>query len=187
MLHWSPRVTNLAGGLAVRRRLPDNAAVAASSDPLRRHLVRLLDWEEAHAGFDRAVEGIPAGKRGARAPGFEHTPWQLLEHMRLAQKDLLEFCVNARYAHALRWPDDYWPAAPAPPNAAAWTTSLEGFRRDREQVKRLAADASIDLFARVPKGKAQQTYLRAILLVADHNAYHVGQLVALRRALGIWR
>lgn len=138
-------------------------------------------------GFDKAVEGIPAGKRGALAAGFEHSPWQLLEHVRLAQKDLLDFCVNAQYAHVLRWPEDYWPAAPAPPSTAAWAASIDDFHSDRERLKRLVRDARIDLFAPVPTGKAQQTYLRAILLVADHNAYHVGQLVAVRRALGIWR
>ena len=87
-------------------------------DPLRAQLVRLLDWEEGHVGFDKAVDGLSAEQRGARAPGFEHTTWQLLEHLRLAQKDLLDFCANTRYVHALKWPDDYWPRNPdrrAPP------------------------------------------------------------------------
>jgi len=152
--------------------------------PLRDQLVRLLDWEEAHVGFDRAVEGIPADKRGARAAGFEHSPWQLLEHMRLAQDDILDFCVNASYVHTKKWPEDYWPA-PAPPNGAAWDASIASFVRAREQMKALARDVK-DLTARVPTGKGDQTYLRAILLVADHTSYHVGQLVAVRRALGIW-
>jgi uncharacterized damage-inducible protein DinB len=156
------------------------------SDRLRKHVVRLLDWEEAHVGFDKAVEGIPPERRGSRAAGFEHTPWQLLEHVRLAQKDLLDFCVNAQYAHALRWPEDYWPQSPAPPDGTAWDTSIADFRTDREKLKQLVRDAQVDLFAVVPAGKGQQTYLRAILLVADHNAYHIGQLVALRRALDIW-
>jgi uncharacterized damage-inducible protein DinB len=152
---------------------------------LRHHLARLLDWKEAHAGFDAAVDGIPADKRGARAAGFEHSPWQLLEHMRLAQEDILDFCVNANYAHNLKWPDDYWPS-PAPSSDAAWNESLASFTRSREKMKALARDVE-DLTAPVPTGQAEQTYLRAILLVADHTAYHVGQLVALRRALGIWR
>ena len=160
--------------------------VSDTSDPLRTQLIRLLDWEEAHVGFDKAVQGIPAGQRGALAAGFAHTPWQLLEHLRLAQKDLLDFCVNAQYAHALRWPGDYWPAAPAPPDAAAWKASIDDFRKDRELLKRLVRDPRVDLFALVPKGKRQQTYLRTILVVVDHNAYHVGQLVAVRRALGAW-
>ena len=80
----------------------------------------MLDWEEAHVGFDKAVDGIPADKRGVQAPGFEHSPWQLLEHMRMAQDDILDFCVNANYVHSMKWPDDYWPA-PEPPSDAAWT------------------------------------------------------------------
>jgi uncharacterized damage-inducible protein DinB len=157
-----------------------------SSDPLRAQLVRILDWEEAHVGFDKATDGIPADRRGAQAAGFEHSPWQLLEHMRLAQKDILDFCVNARYVHALKWPDDYWPR-PEPPHARAWNESIDDFKADREKLKRLASDATVDLFATVPTGKGRQTYLRGILLVADHNAYHLGQLVAVRRALGIWK
>ncbi|HEX5108236.1 MAG TPA: DinB family protein [Vicinamibacterales bacterium] len=154
------------------------------ADALRDQLVRVLDWEEAHVGFDKAIDGIPADKRGARAAGFEHSPWQLLEHLRLAQEDILDFCLNPKYTHNLKWPDDYWPAA-APPNEAAWKESIASFVRSREKMKALARDVA-DLTARVPTGKGNQTYLRAILLVADHAAYHVGQLVAVRRALGIW-
>jgi uncharacterized damage-inducible protein DinB len=156
-----------------------------SQKVLRDQLARLLDWEEAHVGFDTAVAGIPADKRGARAAGFEHSPWQLVEHMRLAQEDLLDFCVNANYEHSLKWPDDYWPDA-TPPSEAAWKDSIASFARSREKVKALAREVK-DLTVKVPTGKAGQTYLRAILLVADHAAYHVGQLVALRRALGIWK
>lgn len=157
-----------------------------SPDPLRAQLVRLLDWEEAHVGFDKAVDGIPADRQGSSAAGFEHTPWQLLEHMRVAQNDLLDFCVNARYVHALRWPEDYWPASPAPPDPTAWHASIASFRSDREKLKQLVRDADVDLFAVVPTGKGGQTYLRAVLLVAEHNAYHLGQLVAVRRALRVW-
>lgn len=160
--------------------------MTAAGDPLREHLVRALDWGEAHAGFDRAIEGIPAALRGSRAPGFEHSPWQLLEHLRLAQKDLLDFCVNPQYAHALAWPGDYWPRAPAPPGERAWDDSVADFRADLDKLKAVVRDGRVDLFARVPTGKARQTCLRAILLIVDHNAYHVGQLVAVRRALGCW-
>ena len=155
-------------------------------DPLRQHLARLLDWEEAHVSFEKGVGGIPADKRGAHAAGFDHTPWQLVEHMRITQKDLLDFCLNAEYVHTLKWPDDYWPRSAAPPNATAWDRSIADFKTDREKLKALARDTRVDLFAAVPTGKAQQTYLRSILLVADHNAYHLGQLIAVRRALGIW-
>jgi uncharacterized damage-inducible protein DinB len=157
-----------------------------SPDPLRAYLARILDWDEAHVGFDAAVGGIPDDERGARARGFEHSPWQLLEHMRIAQKDILDFCVNARYVHELKWPDDYWPRQPAPPAAQAWDGSVAAFKADREALKQLAADQKIDLFGLVPTGKGLQTYLRAILLVTDHNAYHLGQLVAVRQALGVW-
>jgi uncharacterized damage-inducible protein DinB len=149
-------------------------------------LVRLLDWDEAHVAFDKAVDGIPADQRGSQVAGFEHTPWQLLEHMRVAQKDLLDFCLNSHYVHALKWPEDYWPRSPAPPGATAWDESISDFKADREKLKLLVGNAQVDLFAAVPTGKGQQTYVRAILLVADHNAYHLGQLVAVRRALGIW-
>jgi uncharacterized damage-inducible protein DinB len=160
--------------------------MGASPDGLRDHLVRALDWNEAHAGFDQAVDGIPPDTRGARAPGFEHTPWQLVEHMRLAQEDILDFCVNARYEHTMTWPDDYWPTQPGPASARAWNASLASIKRSREAMKNLAREVD-DLTAPVPTGTRAQTYLRAILLVVDHNAYHVGQLVALRRALGIWK
>ena len=157
-----------------------------SDDPLRTQLVRLLDWDEAHVTFDKAIEGIPAASRGALAPGFEHSMWQLLEHMRIAQEDLLDFCVNAEYVHSRKWPDDYWPAHPEPPGAGAWDDSVASFERDREQLRKLARETK-DLYARVPTGNARQTYLRGILLVVDHNAYHLGQLVAVRRALGVWK
>jgi hypothetical protein len=152
---------------------------------LRDQLVRLLDWEEAHVGFDKAVAGIPPDKRGARAQGFEHSPWQLLEHLRLAQDDLLDFCVNANYHHNLKWPDDYWPG-PTPPSDEAWQESVASFTKSRDTVKALAREVE-DLTAKVPTGTGNQTYLRTILVVADHAAYHVGQLVAVRRALGIWK
>jgi hypothetical protein len=152
---------------------------------LREQLGRLLDWEEAHVGFDKAVDGMPADQRGARAAGFEHSPWQLVEHMRLAQEDILDFCVNPHYTHNLKWPDDYWPGL-QPPSDAAWAESVASFMQSRERVKALARDVE-DLSALVPTGRGRQTYLRAILLVADHAAYHVGQLVAVRRALGIWK
>jgi hypothetical protein len=157
-----------------------------SNTSLRDHLARVLDWEDAHVGFDNAVDGIPPDKRGARAAGFEHSPWQLVEHIRLAQDDILAFCVNNAYKHTLKWPDDYWPKNPAPPSEKAWADSLASCVRSREQLKRLASDIE-DLTAIVPTGKGHQTYLRAILLAADHAAYHVGQIVAVRRALGVWK
>jgi uncharacterized damage-inducible protein DinB len=151
---------------------------------IRDHLARVLDWEDAHVGFDKAVDGIPADRRGVRPAGFEHSAWQIVEHLRIAQDDILDFSVNPRYEEKLTWPDDYWPD-PAPPSDAAWNASVAAFKASREKLKALAREAE-DLTATVPTGKGQQTYLRAVLLAADHTAYHVGQLVALRRALGIW-
>jgi uncharacterized damage-inducible protein DinB len=151
---------------------------------LRDHLARVLDWEDAHVGFDKAVDGIPADRRGVRPAGFEHSAWQIVEHLRIAQDDILDFSVNPRYEEKLKWPDDYWPD-PAPPSDAAWNASVAAFKASREKLKALAREVE-DLTATVPAGKGQQTYLRAVLLAADHTAYHVGQLVALRRALGIW-
>jgi uncharacterized damage-inducible protein DinB len=152
---------------------------------IRDHLVRVLEWDDAHVPFDRAIDGIPPDQRGTPAPGFEHTLWQLLEHIRIAQRDILDFCLDAAYAHTMRWPEDYWPRDPAPPTPQAWTESVGSYQRDREALKGIARDTG-DLTALVPTGKGTQTYLRAILLTADHTAYHVGQIVALRRALGIW-
>lgn len=155
-----------------------------SNDPLRDHLVRVLDWQDAHASFDAAVEGLPGELRGVRPEGVPHSPWELLEHMRLAQRDILEFCRNPDYAEA-RWPEDYWPASPAPEREDAWDESVAAFRADREALKAMAANPDLDLFAAVPHGTGQ-TYLREVLLAADHASYHVGQLVLVRRLLGAW-
>lgn len=152
---------------------------------LREHLVRVLDWEDAHVGFDKAVEGIPPDTRGALAPGFGHSAWQLVEHIRIAQEDILDFCLDRAYEHTMRWPDDYWPSDAAPPNDEAWTSSIAAYARSRDGMKRIALEVE-DLTRPVPTGTGAQTYLRAILLSVDHAAYHVGQIVAVRRALGIW-
>jgi hypothetical protein len=151
---------------------------------LRTHLVKVLDWSDAHATFDAAVKGIAPKFRGTVPDGWEYSAWQLVEHIRLAQEDILEFCVGARY-QGKKWPDEYWPKSPAPPSEAAWETSIEAYHRDRGAMQRLAANSEIDLLATVPHGE-KESYLREILLVADHTAYHVGQLIALRRQLGIW-
>src|SRR5215207_4339606 len=129
---------------------------------VRDHLLRVLDWEEAHVSFDKAVHGLPPTARGDRAAGFEHSAWQLVEHIRIAQDDILDFCVNSGYAHAMRWPADYWPPASAPPSAQAWTDSLAGYLRARDAFKQLVNEVE-DLTSPVPTGTAAQTYLRAIL------------------------
>ncbi len=151
---------------------------------LRAQLAAVLGWRDAHADLEAAVERLPAALRGRVPEGLPYSPWQLLEHMRLAQHDILDFCRNPAYEEP-HWPDDYWPAEAEPPSADAWDASLAGFRRDLEALRALALDESVDLFAAIPHGTGQ-TYLREILLVADHNAYHLGQLVAVRRLLGAW-
>src|SRR6266545_5828819 len=139
---------------------------------LREHLRKVLDWEDAHASFDHAVDGLPAARRGSVPKGWVHSPWQLLEHLRICQLDILDFCRNPAYVELAM--EQYWPPAAAPPSARAWAQSVAAVRRDRDELKRLAADPAVDLFARIPHGSGQ-TYLRELLLVADHNAYHVGQ------------
>jgi uncharacterized damage-inducible protein DinB len=156
-----------------------------TADPLREQLARVLDWEEAHVGFSKVIGDIPPDKRGAHAPGFEHTLWQLLEHLRLALHDLVDFAVNPQYAQTMAWPNDYWPRHSGP-TGTEWEDSVAAYRADLARLQAVARDPAIDLFARVPTGKPTQTHLRNILLAIDHNAYHVGQLVAVRRALGIW-
>jgi uncharacterized damage-inducible protein DinB len=150
---------------------------------LRDHLRKALAWEDAHAGFDAAVSGVPMRLRGVVPKGQAHSLWQLLEHLRLAQWDILDFCRNPAYVGLSM--EEHWPPSVAPPTTGAWNKAIARFQKDRRAVQRLAADRSVDLFGRIPQGTGQ-TYLRALLLVIDHNAYHIGQLVIARRALGIW-
>ena len=155
-----------------------------SDRALREHLAALLRWEDAHASLDRVVEGVPHDRWSAAASGLPYTLWQLLEHVRLTQHDILDFCRNPGYAE-LRWPDDYWPPSGPAPTPEDITATLSGLRQDREALTAMALDTGTDLFARIPHGTGQ-TYLRELLLVADHTSYHLGQMVVVRRALGIW-
>jgi hypothetical protein len=149
-------------------------------DSLRQHLSRSLGWEEAHIGLEGALAGIPVKLRGKRVRGFDHSPWELLEHIRLAQRDLLEFSTNPEYV-AGEWPDDYWPKSPAPPSASSWKRSADAVVADRKALESFVANVP-ELMAAIPHGKGK-TYLRSILLVLDHTSYHVGQLVLLRKLL----
>jgi uncharacterized damage-inducible protein DinB len=158
--------------------------VTASDDTVREHLVRLLEWREAHVEFDAAVDGIGPQHRGVVPDALPHSPWQLVEHIRIAQHDIIDFCIDPAYREK-KWPDDYWPAHPAPPSDAAWDHSIASYVRDRDALKQLVRDPKIDLTAKIPHGNGQ-TYLREFLLLADHAAYHVGQIVLVRRLLGIW-
>jgi hypothetical protein len=151
---------------------------------LREHLLYLLRGGGAHLHFDAAVADLPPALRGARPPGISHTPWRLLEHMRIAQWDILEFSRNPKHVSP-DFPAGYWPEGDAPPDDGAWESSVAAFRAGLKAMQDLVADPKTDLFARIPHGDGQ-TILREALLVADHNAYHLGQLVVVRRALGAW-
>jgi hypothetical protein len=150
---------------------------------LRDHLLELLRGGSAHLDLEKAIAGLPAELRGAKAPGLPHTVWQLLEHLRIAQWDILEFSRNPDHASP-PWPEGYWPEA-SPPDDDAWDRSLEAMRRDLKAMQDLVADPKTDLYAKIPWGDSQ-TILREALLVADHNAYHLGQIVSVRHALGAW-
>ena len=151
---------------------------------LREHLLYLLRGSGAHLDFDTAITNLPAGLRGAKPEGVPHTPWRLIEHMRIAQWDILEFCRNPKHVSPA-FPDGYWPDGDAPPNSAAWEKSLKAFRADLRALQDLVTDPSTDLFIPIPHGDGP-TILREALLVADHNSYHLGQLVTVRRLLGAW-
>jgi uncharacterized damage-inducible protein DinB len=151
---------------------------------LRDLLGRALSWGEAHVDWKKAVEGIPPKDRGKRPRGSPHSPWELLEHIRLATWDILEFSRNPKHVSP-DWPAGYWPAKPAPANAAAWDKSVKALARALDEMRKLVNDPATDLLAPIPGGSGQ-TLLREVLLLVDHNAYHLGQLVLVRRLLGCW-
>jgi hypothetical protein len=155
-----------------------------NSDPLRQHLLEMLDGGNAHLDFEAAIADLPAELRGTRPPGLPHSPWRLLEHMRIAQWDILRFSVDPNHASP-EFPAGYWPEGDAPPDPSAWDRSVESFRSDLRSMKALIADPKTDLFAPIAHGQGQ-TILREALLVADHNSYHLGQMVTVRRLLGAW-
>ena len=155
-----------------------------TEDPLRQQLARFIDFGEAHVTSDAAFAELELSLQGKRAPGLPHSPWELLEHMRITQHDILDFCVNPKYEE-MDWPRDYWPKAAAPPAPGSWTKSVAEFRKDREALRQLATDSRIDLYAKIPHGEGQ-TFLRELILAQDHLSYHTGQLVLVRQALGAW-
>ena len=153
-------------------------------DRLREHLLDLLGGGHAHLNFDTAVAGLPPGLRGAKPAGLPHTPWRLLEHLRVAQWDILRFSIDPRHVSP-EFPAGYWPEGDGPPDPGAWDRTVAAFRADLKAMRDLVADPATDLFAPLPHGQGQ-TVLREALLVADHTAYHLGQLVTVRRLLGAW-
>jgi hypothetical protein len=151
---------------------------------LRKHLTALLKGGEAHIQFSDALADFPFDKRGAFADGLPHTGWQLLEHARIAQWDILEFCRNPKHISP-EFPEGYWPKTPLPPSDAAWSKSVRAFQHNLQQMIALVSNPRADLYAVFAWGDGQNL-LREALVLADHNAYHLGQLVDLRRALNIW-
>ena len=151
---------------------------------LRQHLLDVLKGGNAHATIQDALQDFPAELRGKRPKGAPHSPWELLEHMRIAQWDILEFSRNGKH-ESPKWPEGYWPPKPEPPDDKAWDRSVHQFWKDNDALCKLVSDESNDLFAKIPHGDGQ-TLLREALLAVDHNAYHLGQLVLLRRTLGAW-
>lgn len=159
-----------------------------SKDPqheLREHVTELLAGGHAHATFEDAIKGLPPDLHGKKPANFPHTAWMLLEHLRLAQRDILEFSRNKNH-ESPKWPEGYWPKTEAPPSDAAWKKSIDQFTSDLKAMKDLVSDPKTDLFARIPWGDGQ-TILREALLVADHNSHHLGQLIDVRRLLGAWK
>ena len=157
----------------------------AGDRPLREHLLYLLRGGGAHVDFEKAITGLPAGLRGVKPADLPFSAWRLLEHLRIAQWDIVEFSVNPQHVSPA-WPEGYWPQDDAPPSDAAWKKSVQQFRRDLKRMQDLVANPHTDLYTPIPHGDGQ-TVLREALLVADHNAYHLGELVMLRRLLGAWK
>jgi len=151
---------------------------------MREHLAKALNWNEAHLDWKTALAGLPAKQCGAKPPGAPHSAWELLEHVRIAQWDILEFCRNPKHVSP-DFPSGYWPKNPAPPNAAAWDKSVKAFERDLRDLQKLVLNPQTDPAARIPHGSGQ-TILREALLLADHNSYHLGQFVLLSQLVGAW-
>ncbi len=151
---------------------------------LRRHLVKLLEGGQAYMTFDQAVADFPSEYMNVRPPNVSYTPWHLLEHIRITQWDILDFCRNPNYKY-MEWPKDYWPASDEKADQAKWDETLRRFWADHAEMRKLTSDPSLDLYTPIPWGEGQ-TILREILLVTDHNAYHTGEFTILRQVMGTW-
>jgi hypothetical protein len=152
---------------------------------LRKQLVETLKGGGAHATFDEAIEGLPAKLRGEKPKGMPHSPWMLLEHLRIGQWDILEFSRDRKH-ESPKWPEGYWPKTATPPDARAWEKSVAAFRKELKAMRDLVKNPKTDLAAKIPWGDGQ-TILRQALLAADHNAYHIAQIIDVRRLLGAWK
>ena len=156
----------------------------ANDQSLRKHLVAQLDGGHAYATFDKIIANFPPKLRGEMPKGLPHSAWMLLEHLRIAQRDILDFSRDPNYV-APKWPEDYWPQNPSLPSRTAWDKSVKAFQDDLNAMKKLVSNPKTDLFAKIAWGDGQ-TILREALLIADHNAHHLGQMIDVRRLLGIW-
>jgi hypothetical protein len=152
---------------------------------LREHLLNLLRADSAHADFESAIKDLPPALRGQRPKGAAHSPWEVIEHLRITQSDILEFTRDPKHVSP-DFPAGYWPTTQAPPSEKAWDQAADAFRKDLAAMAELAGNESTDLFAEIPGGEGK-TPLREVLLVADHNSYHLGELIVLRRLLGAWQ
>lgn len=162
------------------------AGISSSHDQvLRKQLKEILTWHGAHVDWKSALADLPADKRGVRPAGLPHSAWELLEHARITQRDILDFCTNRKYK-SLEWPAEYWPKTPAPANDSAWENAIRSFEGDTRTMSTLIENPATDLFAKIPHGSGQ-TILREAVLLADHSSYHAGQLVLVRRLLGAWK
>ena len=157
----------------------------AKKDDWRAIVASSLNWEQAHGSLEASIKGLSSDLRGRRPNGLPHSVWELLEHIRITQHDLLDFVQNPDYEEKLKWPDDYWPKAQAPASDKAWNECVAAWRKDRMALERFTTETDIDLTTKIPHGTGQ-TYLRTVLVALDHAAYHVGQIVLTRRALGAW-
>ena len=154
------------------------------TEELRSQLARFVDFGDAHATADSAMADLELALQGKRPTGLEHSPWDLLEHIRITQHDILDFCRNPKYEE-MKWPDDYWPKGAVPPGDDSWKKSVEQVRADRDALRARADDEGTNLYAKIPHGDGQ-TILRELLLAQDHLSYHTGQLVLVRQLLGAW-
>ena len=156
----------------------------STTETWRRIVASSLDWEQAHASLDHAIDGLAPELRGQRPANFPHSAWELLDHIRATQHDLLEFCTNENY-HEPKWPDDYWPSSPAPRDDAQWNDCVAAIKRETKALADFTVNDPRDLTTKIPHGTGQ-TYLRTVIVAVDHTSYHVGQIIAVRRLLDAW-
>ena len=158
-----------------------------SEDALKKELEKQLRGGNAHAKFEEATANVSPELQGKNVAHLPYSLWQLLEHIRIAQRDMLEFCRNHDGSYKeMKWPDDYWPKSPEPPNVKAWEQSIQSFHADRDEFIALIQDSNADLYTPFPWGEGQ-TLLHEAMLIVDHNGYHLGEIIALRRLLGAWK